>query len=98
MTSDEIYDLVDEHIQKLINTFPTELKEEAEKLPCFLSDVMNVAFGVYWNDTIVIYVDMVWQHCQKNGDDFLKFIECVYLHELGHHLNLNEFELKERGL
>jgi hypothetical protein len=103
MTEEEknkLYDVVDETIQQLIEKFPKELKQTAESIPCFLSEHKDCpgVYGMYTRDTIVIYVDNIWNHCQNTGDDFLNFVKCVYMHEFGHHFGLSEVELRERCL
>jgi predicted Zn-dependent protease with MMP-like domain len=46
----------------------------------------------------MLYLAEIHDFCTTEGLDFADQIRITYLHELGHHLGLDEKELEIRGL
>lgn len=97
----DLFDKVDDAVQDLISTLPPDLKCKADSIVCFLSrgidrNILGIA-GPSQN-MITIYVGNIYAAEKGNLETTLSSARQVYYHELGHHLRLNEAELKERGL
>ncbi|HEX4138798.1 MAG TPA: metallopeptidase family protein [Candidatus Methylacidiphilales bacterium] len=50
------------------------------------------------NGPIILYLGAIEAFCAEEGEDFAEEVRITYLHELGHHLGLDEGDLEERGL
>ena len=88
-----------------------ELRTEAEKVPClfekwppegeevlgrclsFEEQVISEAPG-----PIVLYLGTIQQDCEEFDLDYANEVRITFLHELGHHLGLDEDDLEKRGL
>jgi hypothetical protein len=90
-------------VDALIHRLPDELRREALRIGYELhprcpdgSDTL----GEYGRaaDQIILYLEAIREHCEQEGHDFLAEVETTYLHELGHHLGLDEGALEQRGL
>jgi predicted Zn-dependent protease with MMP-like domain len=47
---------------------------------------------------ISLYLHAIQEHCQTEGLEYIRELETTYLHELGHHLGLEEADLDKRRL
>lgn len=103
----------DATIRGLIRTLPPEIRAEAERVPFILekwppADMPQDQLGLYMSfeeavvsevpGPIMIYIGPHLEFCEDEGIDFKEEIRRTYLHELGHHLGLDEGELEDRGI
>jgi predicted Zn-dependent protease with MMP-like domain len=110
---DELYSRADQAIRAVIESMPPPIKAEAEKLTTVLdkwpaegleADTMGIFHGFeanYASETpgpIFLFLGPLHEHCLEHQLDFEKEVRITYLHELGHHLGLDEDELDDRGL
>jgi hypothetical protein len=90
-------------VDALISRLPDDLRPEALRIGYELQrrcrDDADL-LGEYARsaDLIILYVQTIHEDCLEQGRDFLREVETTYLHELGHHLGLNEEEIEKRGL
>lgn len=105
MIPDEVYEKVDQAISDLIVRLPAPIRARAEEIPCVMEDKDpdgHRVLGRYMNDmgpAIILYVGQVYDKEEKGDlDKTISSLKQVYLHELGHHLGLGEWELDIRGL
>jgi hypothetical protein len=47
---------------------------------------------------IRLFLSTIREQCSQNGDEFSKLVVTTYLHELGHHLGMEESHLETWGL
>lgn len=47
---------------------------------------------------IRLFLDNLWDYCNRNTTDFREEVRVTLLHELGHFLGFNEDEIEDRGL
>jgi hypothetical protein len=47
---------------------------------------------------IRLFLSAIREQCSQNGDEFSKLVVITYLHELGHHLGMQESHLENWGL
>ena len=47
---------------------------------------------------IILYLLAIELFCVEEGEDFDEQVRITYLHELGHHIGMDEGDLEERGL
>jgi predicted Zn-dependent protease with MMP-like domain len=100
-------------IRELIATLPPEIRHEAERVPFILekwppADAPQDQLGLYMSfeqsvvsdapGPIMIYIGPHLDFCEEEDLDFKDEIRRTYLHELGHHLGLDEGELEDREL
>lgn len=105
MNLNEVYEKVDETLTDMISRLPPMIKERAEDTGYFLEDKDPDGYrilGRYMamtNGPIIIYVGQIFE-LEEKGDLEKTLASCkqVYLHELGHHLGLGEWELDIRDL
>ena len=108
---EKLFAEADRVINELIKSLPVQLQAEAERVPCLLEKwppegdealgrclsfeehVVSDAPGPF-----VLYLGTIYCHCEEEGLDFSEEVRVTYLHELGHHLGLDEGDLDERGL
>lgn len=103
---DTLFDKADETIQKVISELPNPIKEKADEVGCCLDRYTTREnwhiLGCYmsWtNGPILIYVGQIYEDCHQNIEESMQSVRQVYLHELAHAVgNLEEYEVKERGL
>jgi predicted Zn-dependent protease with MMP-like domain len=50
------------------------------------------------NGPIILYLGAIDLYCADEGADFSNEVRITYLHELGHHIGLDEGDLEARGL
>ena len=94
-----------QRVDALIARLPEDLRREASELECeFLRrcDDPNAqdTMGGYSRSAqrIRLYLDAIDDYCRSNGLDYFGQVETTFLHELGHHLGLEEDDLEKRGL
>jgi predicted Zn-dependent protease with MMP-like domain len=100
-------------IREVIGTLPAEVRAEAERVPFILEkwpppDEPQDQLGLYLGfeeavvsetaGPIMIYIGPHYEMCEEEEIDFEEEVRRTYLHELGHHLGLDEDGLEERGL
>jgi predicted Zn-dependent protease with MMP-like domain len=110
---EQLFRVADTVIRKLVPTLPPEIRAEAERVPFILekwppADEPQDQLGCYLgfedavvNDApgpIMIYIGPHYEFCEEENIEFEQEIRRTYLHELGHHLGLDEGELDERGI
>ena len=61
--------------------------------PTFELNTLSAAPG-----PIFIFLGPLYHHCTEHTLDFAEEVRVTYLHELGHHLGMDEDDLDERGL
>ena len=101
-----LFNKSDETLEILINNLPPSIKIKAEEVGCCMDRYtanenwhMLGCYMKWTNGPIFIYVGQIYEDCNKNMDDAMKSVKQVYLHELAHAVgNLEEYEVKERGL
>ena len=93
------------HVDALIGRLPENLRGEALRIGCRFSKRSDDphaqdSLGGYTRsgERISLYLDAIEEHCRAEGLDYLREIEITYLHELGHHLGLEENDLEQRSL
>jgi hypothetical protein len=103
---DKLFDKADETIQQVISELPDPVKNKAESIDCKLDRYCPKenwkVLGMYFSWTsgpIFVYVGQIYEDSRKDMDEAMKSVRQVYLHELAHAIgNLEEYEVKERGL
>jgi hypothetical protein len=93
------------HVETLIARLPEDLRREASALECEFRkrcddpDAQDT-MGSYSRSAqrIRLYLHAIDEHCRAEGGDYAREIETTFLHELGHHLGLEEDDLEKRGL
>lgn len=103
----------DATIRELIASLPAEIRAEAERVPFILDkwpppDSPQDQLGLYMSfepdvvsdvpGPIMIYIGPHVEFCEEDELDYRDEIRRTYLHELGHHLGLDEGELEDRGI
>jgi hypothetical protein len=92
-------------VEALIARLPEDLRCEASRIECqfwkrcddpHAPDTM----GGYSRSgqRIRLYLHAIEEHGRSHGLDYAREVETTYLHELGHHLGLEEEDLDKRGL
>lgn len=101
----ELFDKVDETINKAIEDLPEPVRSKAAEILCLVDKYTPEKnwhmLGCYMKSDgpIIIYVGQIFEDCHKDIKETMKSVRQVYYHELGHALGgLAEYELKERGL
>lgn len=110
---DELFRVAEERLAKVLGNLPDELQREAEQIPCVLEkwpddslEPDTLGFYPYFEEDrispergpILLYLGSIFTVCEYEGTDFGEEVETTYLHELGHHLGLDEDDLRDRGL
>jgi predicted Zn-dependent protease with MMP-like domain len=108
---EQLFEKADRVVKETIAAMPRELRTEAEKVPClferwppegedvlgrylsFEEHVISEAPGPF-----VLYLGAIHEDCEEFELDYADEVRTTYLHELGHHLGLDEGDLDERGL
>lgn len=113
MDWDRLFSLAESRIKAVCKSFPDPLKAEVEAVPCILEkwpheDLEADILGYYpaFEDgrlgeekgPIFLFLGSIQASCEVLGTDFSDEVEKTFLHELGHHLGLDEEELRERDL
>lgn len=108
---ESLFEEADAIVKGIQESLPEPLQEEAARVPCLLEKwppegdealgrclsfeekVISEAPG-----PIVLYIGAIYMECEETGADFAEEVRITYLHELGHHLGLDEDDLAQRGL
>jgi len=98
-------------IAEALKEMPDELRREAERVPCLLrqwppegEEVLGHCLSFEEHvvsdapGPIVLYLGTILEECEEFALEFADEVRITYLHELGHHLGLDEADLEERGL
>lgn len=99
-------------IRELVAELPPEIRAEAEKVPFLLKEWppkdVSPRMGAYLSfqpakvstvpGPIIIYIGPHHDICARDNIDYSQEIRRTYLHELGHHLGLDEADLAEREI
>ena len=98
-------------VRKAIQAMPPELRAEAERVPCLLEkwppegeEVLGrcLSFEEHFiSDApgpLVLYLGAIRRECEEFDLSYADEVRITFLHELGHHLGLDEADLEERGL
>lgn len=108
-----LYARAEEVLKSVTAGLPEALRAEAEKIPVLLQEwpddtlepdtmgyyphyeagVLSSAGG-----PIMLFLGSIFVICEETGLDFMTEVERTFLHELGHHLGLDEDELEARDL
>src|SRR6266516_1595416 len=93
------------HCEALIARLPENLRQEASAIECRFQkrcddpDAQDTMGGYSRSaQRISLYLHAIEEHCRNEGRDYLRELETTFLHELGHHLGLEEGDLEKRGL
>ena len=108
---EQLFDQAEAVITQLIESLPPELRAEADRVPCLLEKWPPEGEGVLGRclsfeeqvvsdapGPFVLYLGSIYRDCKEHGLEFEDEVRVTYLHELGHHLGLDEGDLMERGL
>ncbi len=110
---EELFDRADDCVQETIKMLPENVKQEAETVPCILkkwpsSRGKHRLLGIFRNFTpgvtseskgpIELYLGNIADLCEEDKISFEDEVRQTYLHELGHHLGLDEGDLDRLGL
>ena len=108
---EKLFKEADEEVQATIQSLPEAIQVEARKVPCILERWCPDGEGLLGlcasfepgmvSDApgpLFLYLGEIHEECLEHGLDFRAEVRLTYLHELGHHLGLDEDELEERGI
>ena len=106
-----LFERADKIIKQTIASLPGPIREQAkpiatllEKWPPDDSDMLGQFHGfepTHISQTcgpLFIFIGPIYEYCVEENLDFEDEVRITYLHELGHHLGLDEGDLEERGL
>jgi predicted Zn-dependent protease with MMP-like domain len=98
-------------IDKTMAELPPEVAAEARQVPVLFEEECEddpEILGHYGNfelheiseanGPITLYLRAIELFCAEEGEDFADQVRITYLHELGHHIGMDEGDLEERGL
>ncbi|HWB02207.1 MAG TPA: metallopeptidase family protein [Verrucomicrobiales bacterium] len=101
-TWEELQATAKQTVDALIARSPDELRLEALRIGYELHKRCRDEhlWGCYWRSAqlIELYVEAIREDCLEQSLDFCTEIERTYLHELGHHLGLEEDAIEKYGL
>ncbi len=101
-TWEELRDRAKRIVDGLIARLPSELRPEALRIGYELHKRTRGGrlLGSYTPSAhlIELYVETIREDCVEESRDFCTGLEKTYLHELGHHLGLEEDGLEKYGL
>lgn len=109
---EELFERADKVVQKTIASLPKPILEQARAMATLLDkwppeedgDVLGQFHGFepdHVSETlgpVFLYLGPLYQFCTEENLNFEEEVRITYLHELGHHLGLDEDGLEERGL
>lgn len=103
---ESLFDEAEKTIQTIIDELPASVKEKALEVGCSLDKYtmregwhMLGCYMAWTNGPIVIYVGQIFEDCHQDLSGAMESVKQVYKHELAHAVgNLEEYEVKERGL
>jgi len=98
-------------VERTMAELPPEVAAEARQVPVLFEEECEddpEILGHYGhfepreisdaNGPIVLYLRAIELFCVEEGEDFAEQVRITYLHELGHHIGMDEDDLEERGL
>lgn len=109
----KLCDRAEHCILEVIEALPPALQREAREVPCLLKDQPDAGedpclLGVFRSFTpglvseakgpIELYLGNIMDLCEEENLCFENEVRQTYLHELGHHLGLDERDLERLGL
>lgn len=113
MDWDRLFAVAEARLATVCDSFPDVLKAEVSAVPCILErwppegleqDLLGY-YPAFEEDRvgeekgpIFLFLGPIQTSCEVLGTDFGEEVERTFLHELGHHLGLDEEELRERDL
>ena len=108
---ERLFEEAERVVEQTINVMPPELRVEAEKVACLFErwppegdDVLGHCLSFEENmisqalGPIVLYLGAIQEDCAEFDLDYADEVRITFLHELGHHLGLDEADLERRGL
>jgi predicted Zn-dependent protease with MMP-like domain len=108
---DELTVEAEKVIERTIESLPEPLREQARRISTLLDrwpaeddDMLGQFHGFEPNHIseslgpIFIFLGPLYLFCKEESLDFADEVRVTYLHELGHHLGLDDDDLEERGL
>ena len=102
-TWEEITAAAKQTVDALIARLPVELRPEALRVGyelCKRCPDKSFTLGSYVRTAplITLYLEGIRDECYLRGRDFTSELERTYLHELGHHLGLDEEAVERLGV
>jgi predicted Zn-dependent protease with MMP-like domain len=106
-----LFEEAERTVREAMQQMPPELRAEAERVPCLLEkwppegeEVLGHCLS--FEDKmvseapgpIILYLGTIQRECEEFALDFAEEVRITFLHELGHHLGLDEGDLEQRGL
>jgi predicted Zn-dependent protease with MMP-like domain len=108
---DKLLAIAQKVIEKTMAELPPEIAVEARQVPilfeeeCYDDPEILGHYGHFEagevseaNGPIILYLGAIEAFCAEEGEDFATEVRITYLHELGHHIGLDEGDLEARGL
>jgi predicted Zn-dependent protease with MMP-like domain len=110
---EELFARADKVVQETIASLPGPIREQAQSISTLLDkwprdeeapDMLGQFHGFepgHLSETlgpIFLFLGPICQMCEEENLSFDEEVRSTYLHELGHHLGLDEDDLDERGL
>jgi predicted Zn-dependent protease with MMP-like domain len=71
---------------------------EPDLLGLFIGSPVHEPGSTPLPSQIILFLENLWEFAEGDEDAYLEEVRITYLHELGHYLGLDEFDLEERGL
>ena len=71
---------------------------EPDLLGLFVGSPLHESDSTPLPSQIILFLENLWDFAEGDEDAYLEEVRVTYLHELGHYLGLDEFDLEERGL
>jgi hypothetical protein len=102
---DDAVSIARNHVEGVIARLPEHLRHEVTALECEFRQRCDDpdgqdTMGGYSRSArrIRLYLHAIEEYCREEGADYAREVETTFLHELGHHLGLEEDDLDRRGL
>ena len=108
---EDLFERADKTIKATIASLPALIREQAEPIATLLEkwphdedDLLGQFHGFeadHISETLgplFIFLGPIYEYCLEEQLSFEEEVRTTYLHELGHHLGMDEGDLEERGL
>ncbi len=108
---DELLAVAQKVVEETMAALPAEIMAEARQVPvlfeeeCYQDPEILGHYGYFEagevseaNGPIILYLGAIEAFCAEEDEDFASEVRITYLHELGHHLGMDEGDLEARGL
>lgn len=108
---EQLFEKADRVVKETIAAMPPQLRAEAEKVPCILErwppegeEVLGRCLSFEEHvvsdapGPLILYLGAIHEDCAEFDLDYADEVRITFLHEMGHHLGLDEADLDERGL